>query len=197
MAQPKAKTRRANPYYVLDRRQLSAMASPIRQDIVDHLAAHDEMSIKELGASIGRNPSSIYHHLNMLLEVGLVEESGARIVNRKTEKLYTTPSRRMRLKKALEDPANNDIMQEIVAALCRQTERDFSHGLNSDDARRTGSAPNLRFFRLVNRPSPSALADINAKLDEIGEILWREPDPKSPMVALTWILSPMRSTEGE
>lgn len=184
---------RKAPYYVLDRSQLACMASPVRQDIVDHLAAHESLSIKELAAAIGRKPSAVYHHLNQLLEAGLVIEVGSRVVNRKTENLYATPSRRMRLKKALEDPSNDDLITEIVAALCRQSERDFLSGLKSDATNREGSDANLGFFRLVNRPSPAALAELNQKLDEIGEILWRDPDPDAPVVALTWIMAPRSS----
>lgn len=183
-------------YYVLEPQQLRCMASAVRQDMVDHLAAHGVMSIKELAASIGRKPSSIYHHLKLLLEVGLVGEAGARTVNRRREKLYATPSRRMRLNRALEDPGNDREMRAFVNALCRQTARDFSRGLDDESARRQGPGRDLRFFRLVNRPAPGSLREINRKLDEIAEILWRDPDPGSPVVALTWILTPTGSDRG-
>lgn len=179
------------PYYVLDRRQLACLASAVRTDIVDHLAAYGVMSIKEIAASIGKRPSSIYRHLQLLEEVGLVLEAGTRVANRKSEKLYATPSRRMRLSKALADEANAGIMNEIVSVLCRQTERDFSRGAQAPVARRAGPHQNLRFFRLVNRPSAAGVKAINAKLDEIAEILWREPDPDRPMVALTWVMAPL------
>jgi DNA-binding transcriptional ArsR family regulator len=182
-------------YYVLREDQLRCLTSPVRHDLVDHLSAHGVMSIKELAASIGKKPASTYHHLNQLIEVGLVLEVGSRLVNRRHEKLYATPSRRMRLNRALADRANNRVMRDIVDALCRQTARDFSHGLKAENACRDGAQQNLRFFRLVNRPSTKSLKELNNKLDEIAEILWREPAPGSPVVALTWILTPTPSTE--
>lgn len=185
--------KRTPVYDVLGKDQLRCLTSPVRQDMVDHLSAHGVMSIKELAASIGRKHASIYHHLKLLLDVGLVEETGSRVVNRKNEKLYATPSRRMRLNRALEDRANNEVLHDIVGALCRQTERDFSRGLADPDAYRGGGHQNLRFFRLVNRPTNQSLKEINAKLDEIAEILWRDPDPDSPVVALTWMLTPTGS----
>ncbi|WP_375204083.1 winged helix-turn-helix domain-containing protein [Hyphococcus sp.] len=189
--------RRQPVYYILDQHQLQCMASPVRQDMVDHLSAHGVMSIKELAASIGKKPSSIYHHLKLLLEADLIVETGSRVVNRKLEKLYATPSRRMRMSKALEDPENNEELREIVGALCRQTDRDFSRGLENEQAKRGGQFQNLRFFRLVNRPTPQSLRQINKKLDEIAEILWSDPDPNSPLVALTWILAPKDTDEAE
>ncbi|HSD68984.1 MAG TPA: helix-turn-helix domain-containing protein, partial [Woeseiaceae bacterium] len=181
-------------YYVLREDQLRCLTSPIRHDMVDHLSAHGVMSIKELAASIGKKPASIYHHLKQLIEVGLVQEVGSRLVNRRHEKLYATPSRRMRLNRALADRSNSKVMRDIVDALCRQTARDFSHGLKAEDARRDGAQQNLRFFRLVNRPTAKSLKELNRKLDEIAEILWRDPDPDSPVVALTWILTPTPSS---
>jgi len=182
-------------YYVLRDDQLRCLTSPVRHDMVDHLSAHGVMSIRELAASIGKKPASIYHHLNQLIEAELVQEAGSRLVHRRHEKLYATPSRRMRLNRALADRANNKVMREIVDALCRQTARDFSHGLKVESARRDGAQQNLRFFRLVNRPAAKSLKELNRKLDEIAEILWRDPDPASPVVALTWILTPTLSTE--
>jgi DNA-binding transcriptional ArsR family regulator len=182
-------------YYVLREDQLRCLTSPVRHDMVDHLSAHGVMSIRDLAASIGKKPASIYHHLKQLIEVGLVQEVGTRLVNRRHEKLYATPSRRMRLNKALADRANNQVMREIVDALCRQTARDFTYGLIDEAARRDGVQQNLRFFRLVNRPTPRSLKELNRKLDEIAEILWRDPDPESPVVALTWILTPTPSTD--
>ena len=186
---------KTKPYYVLERTQLKALASAVRLDLIDHLAAHGPMSIKELAASVGKKPPSIYHHIRLLQDVGLVQEAGARVVNRKVEKLYSTPSRRMRLSRALADAANSEIMEEIVSVLCRQTERDFARGARAPAVRRSGPAQNLRFFRLVNRPSAEALRQINARLDDVAEILWRDPDPGRPMVALTWIMAPLDADE--
>jgi len=184
-------------YYVLDKAQLRCIASPPRQDMVDHFSAHGALSVREVAAAIGRKPASIYHHLKQLLAVGLVVEAGSRVTHRRREKLYATPARRMRLNKALQDRANDEEMRGIVAALCRQTERDFARGLDNADARRGGARQNLRVFRLVNRPSAQSMQLLNRKLDEIAEILWREPDPGSPAVSLTWVMTPTASADDD
>ena len=62
-------------------------------------------------------PTEVFvESLRQLIAVELVREAGARVVNRKSEKLYETPSRRMRLRRALEDPANAAIMRRFVEA---------------------------------------------------------------------------------
>jgi DNA-binding transcriptional ArsR family regulator len=164
-------------------------------DIVDHLAGGEPKSIKELAREIGRKPSAIYHHLEQLLGVGLIEEAGARVVNRKTERLFRTPAPRMRVKRALGERRNAALMREIVSALNRESDRDFSTGLDHPRMVTQGSLRNLGFFRQVNRPSPQSLARINALLDEIAEILWREPASDAPLVALTWTMAPLAAPE--
>jgi DNA-binding transcriptional ArsR family regulator len=146
--------------------------------------------VRELAEAVGMQPSAVYHHLRQLIAVELVREAGTRVINRKSEKLYETPSRRMRLRRALEDPANAGIMRDFVEALCRQAERDFAGGQKAGGNPSPGPDRNLGFFRLISRPSPDALARLNGVLDQLFDILWEEPDPDQPAIALTWILAP-------
>ncbi len=176
--------------WILDPAQLRCLASSTRMDIVDHLAGRGELSIAELARALGRQPSSLYHHLEKLLEVGLVVETGSRVTNRRSEKLYATPSRRMRLQRALADPANAEVMRDVVQALSRQAQRDFAAGQSLPDARAEGAGRNLGFFRLVGRPDADALAKINALLAEVGEIMWEEAPGDSPAITLTWVMAP-------
>lgn len=170
--------------------QLKCLTSPVRMDIIDHLSGRPPTSIKELASEIGRQASSIYHHVQLLVDVGLVVEGGTRVVNRKSEKLYVTAAPRMRARKALGDKRNAAVMREIVGALCREAERDFSRGLDRGGPTQ-GPQRTLGFFRQVSRTSKASLKRINALLDEIAEVLWEDPDPDGELVALTWTMSPL------
>jgi DNA-binding transcriptional ArsR family regulator len=181
---------RDEPYWILRQDQLRCLCSAVRMDLVDHLAGRGPLSVRELAEAVGMQPSAVYHHLRQLIAVDLVSEAGARVVNRKSEKLYETPSRRMRLRRALEDPANADIMRQFVEALCRQAERDFAGGQKAGGNPSPGPDRNLGFFRLIARPSPDTLARLNAVLDQLYDILWEDPDPDQPAIALTWVLAP-------
>jgi DNA-binding transcriptional ArsR family regulator len=178
------------PLWVLRRDQLLCLTSAVRMDLVDQLAGRGPMSIRELAVVVGMQPSALYHHLKKLLAVDLVLECGTRVVNRKSEKIYKTPSRRIRLRRALEDPANAEVMRDFVEALCRQAERDFAAGQAAGGRAAPGPDRNLGFFRLIARPSPDALTRLNALLEEAAEIFWEDPDPSQPPIALTWVIAP-------
>jgi len=187
--------RRKDTYWVLRREELRCLASPIRMDIVDHLAGRPPMPIRELARRIGKQPSAIYHHLRQLIDVGLVLEAGTQVVNRKSEKLYATPAPRVRLKRALAERVDDDAMCAFVGAMLRQSTRDFAAGVAADDARADGAYRNLGMFRLINRPSKRSLKRVNALLEEIGEILWEEDQPGEPLVALSWVMAPIRADD--
>lgn len=179
-------------YWILREDQLECLSSTVRTDIIDHLVGRGPMSIKQLAASLGRQPSSIYYHIDMLQKVGLIIEAGTQVSNRRTEVLYQTPAPRIRLKKAIPNPKNHDAINKMVGVLSRQSQRDFAQGLTHPDMRADGPERNLGFFRLINRPSPESLQEINRHLDRIAEILWEERDMDQPLIAFAWTMAPLQ-----
>jgi DNA-binding transcriptional ArsR family regulator len=178
-------------YWIMERAQIAALTSPRRLDIGDALAASGPLSVRALAAQIGAKPSALYHHLAKLIEVGLVEEAGTRTVNRKRETLYATPAPRMRLIRALAEGKHREKMDEIVAALTRQMERDFRAAGRLPGRNAEGERRNYGFFRLLARPGPEDLAAINAKLQEIAEILWTSKDPEADPICFAWVMAPL------
>lgn len=177
--------------WILREDQLECLVSATRTDIVDHLAAHGPLSVRELAKAIGMQPSALYHHLELLVAVDLVREEGSISSNGKAEALYATPSRRMRLRRALEDPHHAPTMRKIVATLGRRAERDFARGIEADCARAGSQDRNLGFFRLVNRMDRQRLGRLNALLDEVAELMWEEPQEDGELVTLTWVMAPL------
>ncbi|MEZ5998146.1 MAG: helix-turn-helix domain-containing protein [Hyphomonas sp.] len=191
----KARSGDSETYWILREDQLEVLASTVRTDIVDHLVGRGPMSIKQLAASLGRQPSSIYYHIDMLQKVGLIVEAGTQVSNRRTEVLYQTPAPRIRMKKAIGNPDNHELIAKMVGVLNRQSQRDFEQGLAHPAMTSDGPHRNLGFFRLINRPSPESLEEINRCLDRIAEILWEERDMSQPLVALAWTLTPLADRE--
>lgn len=183
-------------YWILDKRQLQATISSRRHDIVDRLAASGPLSIRELADQIGAQPSGLYHHIEKLLKVGLVVEAGSRVVNRRRERLYGTPARRMRGIGALSANKYPKIISDIVAGITRQMARDFAAGIGTSSKAVEGEGRNLGFFRLVGRPSPAQLARINANLAEILEVFYASSGNDHPRISLGWVMAPVGTEDG-
>jgi DNA-binding transcriptional ArsR family regulator len=184
-------------YWVLDRDQIDALASPRRHDIVDRLVASGPMSIKELAGMVGAEPPALYHHIKKLLQLGLVIEAGHRVERRKREQLYAAPAKRMRLSRALEDPGNREVFVQMFTAMSRQMARDFRRGAHSPQARTQGEEKNLGFAHQIGRPSPRQLAMINRRLEEIAEILWDSPGKGEGLIGVSWVVAPVPTSDGE
>ena len=181
----------AATYWILREDQLECLTSTVRMDIVDHLVGNGPMSIKELAASLGRQPSSIYYHMDMLVNAELVVEAGTQLANRRTEAVYAAKAPRMRIQKALSNSQNNDVINRMAGVISRQAHRDFAQGLEHPARELDGPDRNLGFFRLINRPSPESLREINGYIERIAEILWEERDMSQPLIAFSWTLAPL------
>ena len=190
---PEPDDERPDTYWIERPEQVAALTSMRRHDIADRMASSGPISIKELADQIGVQPSALYHHIKIMLDVGLVVEAGTRTVRRKREQLYAAPGKRMRLIRALAAGEHQESMEDVVAALTRQMERDFRLGGQSKARKAEGEDRNYGFFRLLGRPDRSQLSRINACLQEIAEILWASDDPEAELVCLGWVLTPLPS----
>jgi DNA-binding transcriptional ArsR family regulator len=193
MPAPASHASDSRTYWILDRHQIECLASPRRQDILDRLVATGPCAVREFCSAVGLAPSAAYHHLRRLESAGLVVEAGTRVVRRRTERLYAARAPRMRMARAI-----GRAVRSVVSALCRQISRDFARGMERPDARVSGTARNLGFFRLVGSPDRTALAEINRHLDRIAELLWIPSPPRRrtrvaqpPSVSFAWTLAPL------
>ena len=57
---------------IAEPRQIRALASSTRQDIVDTIAAIGPCSVAELARALGRSADGLYYHIRVLTRVGLL-----------------------------------------------------------------------------------------------------------------------------
>jgi len=191
-------------YWILEPAQIACLASAPRQTIVDRLAADGPLSVDDLARVIGMKQTAVYHHIHKLDAVGLVRRAERRLMPgaRKPQILYATPAPRMRLARALEEPRLQSRVTRCASAMLRQSDRDFTEGFRHD-ARHEGETRNHGFFRLIARPSPEALEEINEHLNAIADILWRANSKTGAPVAVSWAMAPLsddtdpRAEEGQ
>lgn len=184
-----------NTYWISSKDQYECLMSARRMAIVGQLANAGPVSVRELSKLIGAKPSSLYHHVEQLLKVGLVEEAGKRIVNRRQEVLYKTPGSVMRYGLQLDDPAAVDIYTRLAAVQCRQAQRDFARGLESGEIVGEGTGKNAWMYRLVGAPDEETLKKINEHIEAIAELIWSSAGQDNPLVVVSGIVAPVPSIE--
>jgi DNA-binding MarR family transcriptional regulator len=177
-------------YWIARKEQLEALISPLRHQIVDRLSVDGPMSIKELAHKLSCQAPRLYHHIEILLELGLVVQSGDRLVNRRREQLYSTPSPKVRVERALANRCP-DVMNAVVSSMTRQMARDFAAGASHAAKIVDGDQRNFGFGRLIARPSKSQMQEMNACLTELGRILSESSDDEETAISFGWVLSPI------
>jgi len=104
-------------------RELRALASPERQDIVQALAGRRALSVRELAAVLGRLPVSLYYHLRALEKIGVVEQAGSRVASKGEEALYRVVAREIHIVPAKRGAGEVRALRRLAAGLFRRAHR--------------------------------------------------------------------------
>lgn len=179
-------------YWITDYSQIEALAHPARHEIVDRLAALGPTGARELAKAIGRRVTTIYHHLQFLENVGLIEISAVEgSQGGRPYSVYRTKAPRMRLTRAAIDPNLRKPLSKWVKIVGNEAARQYVGALDRGDFTIKGARRNMWFYRVVCSPSRQRLARINELFEELAELVWT-PDPKpGPLVSIGWFVSPL------
>ena len=176
-------------------RQIRALASADRQDIVDALESGGPCSVRELAALLGRRPDALYYHIRVLREVGLLaqfdpEENGERGAT------VDVVFRPLHLHYDLGDRANRDGVCRVVGAMARSAQRHFRRAFRTGFAEVAGPARDLWAGRCQGWLSEEDTREVNRLLSRILSIMRarQAPTPGSAKRReITFILAPLRS----
>jgi DNA-binding transcriptional ArsR family regulator len=180
-------------YLITRPEQHAALASPVRQEIVDSLAPTGVCSIAEIAAMLARSPHSLYHHVRALVRVGLVLKVGERKVGRRIEALYAAPGRRLQVHYDMDSSVFIRNLRRQVSGTLRLTERDFHRGLVRREDLCIIPRVNLWAGRLKGRLSASQLREVNRLMRKIWGLFSDHPQQtEGELHALTMVIVPLR-----
>lgn len=180
---------RRKHYDISEPAQVEALASPVRQEIVDAAQALGACSIAQIAAAIGRPADGLYYHVKHLVAVGLLEEAGSRRGVRRNEALYRTPGQFMRMKQ----PESGEGIVGVNAAMMRVTARDFRRAVKSKDVVLTGPRRNTYSGRVTGWLTETQLAEVNDLLVQAMERFGASAaSERAQLHALTVVLVPAR-----
>lgn len=89
-----------------DLETVKVLADPLRLNIIEHLSKPG--TVKEVADKIGRPPTKLYYHFNLLEKHGLINMVETRIVSGIVEKRYQAAAYRYRLAWGLLSPKNEN-----------------------------------------------------------------------------------------
>jgi DNA-binding transcriptional ArsR family regulator len=128
-------TLRDATYWIRSDAQLRALASPVRQEVVDALGAAGPCTIAEIARHTARPADSLYFHVRRLLAVGLLVETGERRKGRHVAAVYDVPGRPLRIDHA-RVPSRES--RRVLAAAIRLGGRDLDRSMAAGAPARAG-----------------------------------------------------------
>jgi predicted ArsR family transcriptional regulator len=181
-------------YLISKPAQVRALASPVRQDIVDVVAQIGPVSSPEIANALGRPPDGLYFHLRLLTKVGLLiagerVNGGGRAVF-----TYDVPGRPMRLSYDLGDRGTAAAISEVTASMMRSATRRFKQAAFDPSVRTTGPARELWAGRTRGWLTKKGLEEVNQTINRLIDVVSAKAEPEGGCsYELSFVLSPAQS----
>jgi len=184
-----------------DEAMRAAVASPLRLEILGLFVSAEPLAISDMAALMNRTAGSLYHHVRILEQAGILKQTGTRPKGKRHEALYlpTAPRFEYDTSSGGEDAVTGAV--KLTAAGFRAAERDLEAALRSDNPQMQGPDRDFYALRLHFRASPEHLAKINQHMNAILDLI--RPDgktasefgPDDQHVSLTLALLPIKGRD--
>jgi helix-turn-helix protein len=180
-------------YWIDDRRQIAALASPLRQEIVDVVTAAGPCSIARMAAALGRPADRLYFHVRQLEAVGLLHHNGTVGNGRSSAALYDVPGRPLRIRYDRCDKARVRAIGAVQDGALRLARRDIRRAMGSPSSVVTGPLRDTWGGRSRGWVTPPQLRRLNRLIEQMINLV-RSGDARSGAkpVAFTFVLAPPR-----
>jgi DNA-binding transcriptional ArsR family regulator len=177
-------------YVVHTEKEMVALASSARQEIVDVLAEMGTVSVAELAAALNRPADGLYFHLRALQKAGLVKCGGVRSSSGRKEALYRTIAPELSLEYLPRSKSKRKRVTAIVGSMLRLGIRDFKRGLQDESVSVSGERRELWALRKTGRLSMSQIADVNRSIKRLkGAVTSARPHGR--LYSITVLLTPL------
>lgn len=178
--------------------QRTALASPLRLEILGLFTNPGPLAIADMAELMGRTAGSLYHHVGILEKAGLLRRTGTRPKGKRYEALFEPAASRIELGAQADDEEALRHVVKMLASAFRMAERDLVAAMQRDDICQEGPDRNLYATRMHLRASPKMLASINKHLRAIEKLVTaaatQTPDlsPDDQHLSLTMALLPLK-----
>jgi predicted ArsR family transcriptional regulator len=172
--------------------QLEALKSCVRDRICDVVCQAGELTAQEIATRLGMKPTTIYPHLDLLVEVGLLIERDQVRTNKNFARSFGAPATHLRLDRESKDPQVQSAICAILASQLRQASREFQNAIESTS--HSDQEHGLGIAWLTGWMDKNSITRAKALLDELDELFMiDEPGPGKTLYALTYVARPVNT----
>jgi Helix-turn-helix domain len=170
--------------------QLVALASPVRQEIVDVLAGMPPAPIAAIAAALGRPANGLYYHVRELVRVGLVLRVGGG--RGRGQAHYRTVARALLIAYDPSSSINVARVSAAVGSMLRLGARDFRRGFSRAGVAVAGPRRELWAGRVTGWLTASGVARANRLLRQMYRLFRGSRfGPRGRLFGITLLLVPL------
>lgn len=183
---------------IADRRSIGALASPVRQEIVDTLQAlGGSASVGEIATELGRPADGLYYHLGLLVRHGLVEEIAGprqgRAMRRYRIRGPEGAVLRLRYRDGGRAGRRAQAVGRVIDGMLQIARRDFHAALEDPGVVVEGEMRELWAARSKGWVDDRELAEINRLLARLSDLLHRPRRAgRDRLASLCFVLAPVK-----
>jgi len=177
-------------------KQINAICSPVRQEIMDAVIAKGECSITDIAVELGRPADGLYYHIRALMKEQLLIAVGENTNNPRQETLYSLSKKAslIEVKYTQTDAEKIKAINKMVKSMLKITQQDFENGLINKDAVFEGHYRNLWAGRVKSRLNKRQIKKTNKLLNDLMTVFKQESDSSSEILyTMQWVLAPVEA----
>lgn len=178
---------------IADPAQIRLLSSPVRQEVVDTLAAlGGEASVAVLAEQLGRPADGLYYHLRALVRGGLVREVDATSGDERRYGLAGEGDAPLRLAYDVGPHGNVKEVGGFARGLLQIAGRDFDEALRTEGVAVDGPRRELWASRNKGWLGPDDLAEVNALLERLSVLTSQPRAPgRERLMSCAFVLAPV------
>jgi DNA-binding transcriptional ArsR family regulator len=171
-------------------RQMRAFSSPLRIRMFEAITRRGPLTVREIAEAIGRPPSAIYQHIEVLRQAGFIHEAGVTGQGRRRSLRYAAAARGVKAATGALTPSRRKALARLASAHARHALRSFTQAVEEGTARLDGPQRNAVVRHLILSASPDELEALNADIDTFVT-RWAAPLTKdAPQISLAIVMGP-------
>ena len=149
---------------------LQVLANPVRWEILGAIMTLDEGSAAEIAKFTARSRTSIYPHIQKLIDADLVLEAGTRLMGKRYEQLYKPCANNILMVFNKEDPKNLEFHITFAKSLSRFLARRYEQAAKDPDANPRSDQRNIHAGSNTAWVNDEELAQLNKHINAIWDI---------------------------
>ena len=156
---------------IRDPRQLRAIRTPLRQELLQSVVRLGPVSVKELAHALNRTPASLYYHLHALEKAGLAASRRRDSRAGRTGTTYEAVADRILVDRTARSPAFARALLDLNKAALRQADREIEDALRQERIAGTPEGEGVILLRLTACLSRADAHEARRRVRDLAQFL--------------------------